>query len=152
MSSQAFELAILISLKDAASGGADRVSDRLRAMGKEGKVALKTFEDLRKDLRHGLVLSGVGAAGLSMLGGGIKKAGDFEAAMADLRMSLQELGTDGKLNLVKLNGEMNQAESLAMRCQGPHRILSRCLPCSSKADSMSKMCWRGPEKRSPVLQ
>lgn len=115
MSSQGFELAILISLRDAASGGADRVSDRLRLMGKEAKVALKTCEDLRKDLKQGLVMGGVGIAGLATLRSGVKAAGDFEASMADLRMSLQEVGKDGQVNLSKLNSEMNQAESLAIR-------------------------------------
>lgn len=115
MGNQAFELAILISLKDAASAGADRVGDRLRNMGKDGKAALKQFEDLRKELKQGLVIGGAGIAGLQMLRGGIKSAGDFEAAMGDLRMSLEELGGDGRINLAKLGDEMNKAEALSLR-------------------------------------
>jgi TP901 family phage tail tape measure protein len=114
-SNQAFELAILISLKDAASAGADTISAHLRGLGKDGRQALQTFEDLRKDMRQGLVMGGVGVAGLQMLRGGIKSAGDFEAAMGDLRMTLEELGTDGRINIGKLNDELNRSEQLALR-------------------------------------
>jgi TP901 family phage tail tape measure protein len=115
MSNQAFELAILISLKDAASAGADRVSDRLRNMGKEGKATLKTFEDLRKDLKQGFVLGGAGIAGLQMMRGGIKAAGDFESAITELHLSIEEAGAGGAVNLEKLNDQMNRFESLGVK-------------------------------------
>jgi TP901 family phage tail tape measure protein len=113
--SEVFQLAILISLRDAASQGADRVSDRLRSMGRDGKVALKTFEDLRKDLRQGLVIGGIGTAGLAGLWKGAKVAGDFESAITELRLSIEETGRDGSVNLEKLGDRMNRLESLSVR-------------------------------------
>ena len=115
MGNQAFELAILISLKDAASGGADRVGDRLRAMGKEGRAALKTFEDLRKDLRQGLTLGGIGVAGLATMWKGVRTAGDFQAAVTELKLSIEEIGSDGQMDLAKLNDQLNRSEQLAVR-------------------------------------
>lgn len=115
MANQAFELAILISLKDAASAGADRVSDRLRNMGKEGKNALKEFEALRKDFQRGLVLGGVGIAGLQVLKNGAKVAGDFESALTELRLSIEETGKSGAVDLGKLNDQMNRFEHLGTK-------------------------------------
>lgn len=115
MSTQVFQLAILISLRDAASAGADRVSDKLRSMGREGKAALSTFEDLRKDMRKGLALAGTGMAGLAMLKGGVKAAGDFEASLTDLRLAFSEVGKDGAVDLGKLNNQMTRLESLSVK-------------------------------------
>lgn len=114
MGGQAFELAILISLKDAASAGADRVSDRLRAMGKEGRKTLTTFQDLRKDFRQGLVLGGIGIAGLAMLVRGARDAGNFEASLHDLKGAFQEVEQSGSVELAKLGDQMNRAEKLGV--------------------------------------
>jgi TP901 family phage tail tape measure protein len=114
MASQIFELGILISLKDAASSRVDGVTVKLRELGKEGKVALKQFDELKRDLAKGFALGGVGVAGLASMRGGVKTAGDFEAAMADLRLSIEEVGGDGRINFAKLNDEMNRFEKLGM--------------------------------------
>lgn len=113
--SEVFQLAILLSARDLASGNLDRVADKLRATGKEGKATLKTFEDLRKDFRQGLQLAGIGVAGLAALRGGVRVAGDFEAAMADLRLSIQEVGKDGRVDVQKLGDEMNRFEQLGVK-------------------------------------
>ena len=115
MSSQIFELAILISLKDAAAGGLDRVQAKVRDLGKDGKATLKTFEELRADLKKGLDLGGIGVAELAMLRGGIKTAGDFESAITDLRLSIEQTGKDGALDLSKLNDQMNRFEALGVK-------------------------------------
>jgi len=125
MASQIFEVAILISLKDAASGKLDHVQDHLRSLGKEGKETLRTFEDLRKDLRQGLVLGGIGVAGLEAMRGGIKSAADYESAVTDLRASVATLGKDGAVNIAKLNDEMAQFEALGVK-------LGNTLPGSTK--------------------
>jgi Phage-related minor tail protein len=110
-----YELAILLSLRDVASGGLDRFEDRLRASGKEGKQLLKTVQDLRKDLRQGLALAGVGIGTLAALKKGVDVAGDFEASMADLRLSIEETSKDGQVNVSKLGNEMDRFEQLGMR-------------------------------------
>lgn len=110
-----FELAILLSLKDAASGRLDTAEAKLRSLGKEGRATLKTFDDLRRDLRQGLVLGGVGVTGLAMLKGGITSAGDFESAITELRLSVEEAGQGGALNLAKLNDQMNRFEQLGVK-------------------------------------
>lgn len=115
MSREVFELAILLSLKDAASGGLDRFEGRLRDGDKEARAYLKTFQDLRKDLRESLTISGIGVGMLTSMRGGIKTAGDFEAAMADLRMSIAEVNRDGTVNIAALGDQLNRYEQLGMR-------------------------------------
>lgn len=115
-SSAVYELAVLLTLKDALSGGLDRVEDRLQATGKEGKQLLKTVQDLRKDLRQGLTLAGVGTATLLGLKKGVDTAGDFESAITDLRLSIEELDQGGKrVNLSQLNNQLSRFEQLGMR-------------------------------------
>lgn len=114
-SGQIFELAILLSLKDAMSGKLNLAKDNLRAYGKEGHATLQEIEALQKSLQRDLVIGGVGVATLAMLKKGVDNAGDFESAMADLRLSIQEVGKDGKVNIGKMNAEMNQLESLSVR-------------------------------------
>jgi TP901 family phage tail tape measure protein len=110
-----YELAILLSLKDAASGGLNRIEDRLRAAGKEGRATVKTFQDLRADLKRDLTIAGAGVASLAMLRAGVQEAGNFEAAMADLRMSIEEVSADGRVNMQKLNSEIGRFETLGVR-------------------------------------
>ena len=50
MSSAIFELAILLSLKDAASNRLDSFGDKLRARGKDARYALEEFESLRRGI------------------------------------------------------------------------------------------------------
>jgi TP901 family phage tail tape measure protein len=109
-----YELAILLSLKDFASGGLDRLEDRLRATGKEGRALLKTVQDLRKDLRQGLAEAGIGVGTLVTLKKGVGVAGDYESAVTDLRLSIEELGTGGTVNLQALGNQMDRLEQKAM--------------------------------------
>lgn len=114
-SSAVYELAILLSLRDAASGGLDRFENRLRATGKEGRAMLQTVQDLRKDLRQGLTLAGAGVATLAALKQGIDIAADYESAITDLRSSFAQLGTDGAVNVSLLGNQMTRAEQLATK-------------------------------------
>lgn len=115
MSRELFELAILISLKDAASGRLDDLASHLRSLGKEGEQALKTFESLRKDMRQGMALGGIGLAGLASLKGGLKSAADFESAATELRLAIGQLGRDGTTDLASLNDQMARFETLGVK-------------------------------------
>ena len=115
MPDQVFELAILLSLKDAASGRLDHVRDRLRATGKEGKATLQSFEELRKGLKRDLVIGGIGVAGLTLFGKGVKASGDYQASLTDLRVSITELNRDGTINLTQLGDQMNRFDRLGMK-------------------------------------
>lgn len=115
MASETFNLAILLSLKDGASGGLDRFSGKLRAAEKDGQHFHETFEKIRADLNRDLAIGGVGVAGLGLMWQGIKVAGNFQASMTDLRSSLAQVGTDGKVNLTSLGKDMQKAEAIAMK-------------------------------------
>lgn len=115
MSSQSFELAILISLKDAASTSADRVTGKLRSIGKEGKATLQIFEDLKKDFAKGLSIGAIGLAGLMALKKGADIAGDFEAAMSDLKIALSETSKSGEIDMVKLGDALNRSEQMTIK-------------------------------------
>lgn len=112
--SEVFQLAILLSLRDLASGNLDHVADKLRATGKEGRATLKTFEELRKDFRQGLQLAGIGVAGIAAMRGGIKVAASLEESLLDLKSAFQEVETSGSVNLTKLGDQMNRAERLGV--------------------------------------
>lgn len=114
-SGSVYELAILLTLKDAASGGLNRVEDRLRTAGREGRVTLKTFQDLRSDLQKNISIAGTGVAGLALMRSGVREAGNFESAMSDLKMSIEEVSADGRINIQKLNTEFNRFETLGVR-------------------------------------
>lgn len=94
-----YELAILLTLKDAASGGLGRLEDRLRGAGREGRATLKTFQDLRSGLDRNLSIAGVGLGGLMMLKKGVDAAGEYESALLDLRSAYQEAAVAGALSL-----------------------------------------------------
>jgi TP901 family phage tail tape measure protein len=115
MGRELYELAILLSLRDMASAGANRAEAQLRALGKEGRSTLKTFQELREDLNRSMVLGGIGVGALSLMKGGVKVAADFEAAMTDLRMSIAQTGPDGAVALDKLNSQMSEFERLGTR-------------------------------------
>jgi len=114
-SGSVYELAILLTLKDLASGGFNRVEARLQSMGKEGRATLKTFQDLRADLKKDLAVAGLGVGVLSMMRKGIDVAGDYEAAMGNLRMSIEEVDETGKINTQKLAKDFGQMEQVAVR-------------------------------------
>ncbi|HQU82866.1 MAG TPA: phage tail tape measure protein [Pyrinomonadaceae bacterium] len=90
MSSETYQLAILLSLKDGASGGLDRFGNRLREMGKEGKAFHESFEKIRADLNRDLALGGIGLAGLTLLKKGVDEAGNYEEKLLDLRQAYRE--------------------------------------------------------------
>ena len=114
-SGQVYELAILLSLKDAASGKLDHVRDKLKATGKEGKATLQSFEELRKGLKRDLVIGGIGVAGLTIFKNGVLDAATFQSSLTDLRTSLTQLNADGSINLTQLGDHMNRAERLAVK-------------------------------------
>lgn len=115
MSGSVYELAILLSLKDSASGGLDRAEAKLRSLGKEGKQTLKTFQDLRADLKKDLAIGGIGVSILAGMGKGIKVAGDFEASLLDLKSAYQEAASAGGMSTAEQANQLNQLESLAVR-------------------------------------
>lgn len=115
MASEVFNLAILLSLKDAASGGLDRFSAKLRAVGKDGAETQKTLDNLRGELNKGLALAGIGIGGLSLLKKGADAAGDFQSAMTELRTTIATVNPDGSKNLEQLGKDMQQAEAIALK-------------------------------------
>jgi TP901 family phage tail tape measure protein len=115
MASEAFQLALLLTLKDAASGGLDRFEARLRSIGKAGEMELAKLDKLREDLNKDLAIGGVGLAGLKILKDGVQAAGDYQSVMTDLRSSLAQVGKDGKVNLGQLALDMTGAEAVAVR-------------------------------------
>lgn len=90
MASETYQLAILLSLKDGASGGLDRFGSRLRELGKEGKAFHASFEQIRADLNRDLALGGIGLAGLALLKKGVDEAGNYEEKLVDLKQAYQE--------------------------------------------------------------
>lgn len=121
MSSQSFELNILLSLRDQASRGIDANREKLRALGKEGreslkayerdsKAAMKTFEDLQKDFSKGAAATGIGVAGFVAMYKGVKVAAEFEDAMLGLKSAFQETGQDARV----FADQMNRAEVLGI--------------------------------------
>src|SRR4051794_29460945 len=115
MASEVFQLYLLLQLKDFASGGLDRIEAKLRAGGRETQEYLQKFEQLRSNMKRDLTVAGIGVGTLAALKKGVDVAGDFESSVADMRMSIEELGTDGKVNVAKLNDEMGQLEALGIR-------------------------------------
>ena len=115
MSSEVFNLAILLTLKDAASGGLDRVEARMRKAGAAGRKLADEFKSLREELNKSLAIGGIGVAGLGMLYKGVKAAGDFQAVMSDLSSSLAVVGSNGKVNFNALAMDMQKAEAVAVK-------------------------------------
>ena len=111
MPSEVFQLYLLLTLKDYTSGGLNSIEARLRGVGKEGKETLRTFQQLRENMKRDLGIAAVGVGTLALMKKGIDVAGDYESAMADLRMSIQEIGPDGQLNIAKMKDEMARLEA-----------------------------------------
>lgn len=115
MASEAFTLALLLTLKDTASGGLDRFEAKLRSIGKTGEAELQKLDKLRDDLNRDLAIGGAGLAGLKVLKEGVQVAADYQAVMTDLRASIAQTGADGKINYNRLAQEMMGAEEVAVR-------------------------------------
>lgn len=115
MASEVFQLAILLSVKDAASGGLDRFSAKLRAMGKTGIEAEKQLDKIRANLNRDLAIGGVGLAGLGLIKNGVDAAGNFQASMTDLRTTLAQTSQSGQVDLNALGQDMLKAEAIAVK-------------------------------------
>lgn len=115
MAGSVYELGILLSLRDAASGGIERAEGKLRSLGKEGKHTLQTFEDLRKGMQRDLAIAGVGIGGLMLLKGGVMAAADYESALLDLKSAYQEVTSAGGLSANEQASQLNQLEHLAVK-------------------------------------
>lgn len=119
MGKATFELSVLLSLKDVASGRLDSFRDKLRATGKDGRAALQDYEELRKSLQRKLVVGGVatgiGIAGLAGLKSGVDAAGDFEDSLLDLKGAYQEAAGAGALSATQQAAQLNSLAHLATR-------------------------------------
>jgi len=122
--SEVFQLYLLLSLKDIASGGLDRVDARLRATGKEGRVLLRNFQDLRQEMSRDWAIAGAGVGTLMLMNKGVKVAGDYESAMTTLKMSIQEVDKEtGRINTassVRITDSSNRS-----RCGSAINCLAR---------------------------
>src|SRR5260370_13679536 len=98
MGSEVFQLYLLLTLKDYASSGLNRIQADLRATGKEGAATLRTFEELRAGMAKGLQLAGIGVDGLMLMRKGIETAASFEESMTELPLSIQRIVPDGAMN------------------------------------------------------
>jgi TP901 family phage tail tape measure protein len=114
MSTAIYELAILLSLKDAASNRLDSFGEKLRARGKDARHALEEYESLRKSIGQDIAIGGVGLATLAMFKRGVEQAGDFQSSITELRLAIEEAGKDGSVNLAKLNDQMARFSHLGM--------------------------------------
>lgn len=109
------ELSILIALRDAASAGADRISERIKALGKSGRETLKVYEDLRKDVQKGITIGGIGMAGIGVLRQGVRVAGDFQSAMTDLKLAYGEMAEGGLAKTAEFADQLNRLEHLGVQ-------------------------------------
>ncbi|MET0626579.1 MAG: phage tail tape measure protein [Pyrinomonadaceae bacterium] len=112
-SSTAFELAILLSLRDAASGGLDRFEGKLRATGKEGRKFLHDIEDMRKSVGRDFAIAGTGLVTLAMLKKGVDAAGDYESSLLDLRGAYQEIASAGGRSATQQASDINNLMALS---------------------------------------
>lgn len=115
MASEVFQLAILLSVKDAASGSLDRFSAKLRAMGKDGAAAVQELDKIRANLNRDLAIGGVGVAGLAILKKGVDEAGNYEATLLDLKTAYQEVTNAGGRSADLQSKDLTQLSALATR-------------------------------------
>lgn len=115
MASEVFQLALLLTLKDAASGGLDRFEAKLRAAGKSGEKFHNDFEKIRKDLNRDLAIGGIGITGLTTLAKGVKIAADYQSSVTDLRATMASLDKQGAINAQELTERMLKSEAVAIR-------------------------------------
>jgi TP901 family phage tail tape measure protein len=102
MGASVYELSLLLTLKDMASGGLDRFEARLRRLGPESRRALEDYKKLREDAGRGIAIGGAGVATLALLNKGVQAAGNYEAALTDMRVAFAEAGRDGAAEMNKL--------------------------------------------------
>lgn len=113
MSTATYELAILLSLKDAASNRLDSFGAKLRARGKDAHAALEEFEAVRKSIGQDIAVGGVGLAGLALLGKGVQAAAGFETSLLDLKGAYQEVETAGGKSAAVQAAELERLMSLS---------------------------------------
>ena len=115
MAKEVFELALLLTAKDAATGNINRVKAELRSLGKDSELTGDKLDNLRERMNRGLAISGTGIAGLALFSKGVQVAADFQASMTDLRATLAQVDKDGKVNLESLGKDMLKAEAIATK-------------------------------------
>jgi TP901 family phage tail tape measure protein len=115
MPSEVFQLYLLLTLKDYASSGLNRLQADLRATGKEGAAVLRTFEELRAGISKGMQMAGIGVGGVMLMRKGVEVAASFEEAITEMRLSIERVGPDGSKNLALMNDQMARGEALAVR-------------------------------------
>lgn len=115
MADSVYQLSLLLSLKDAASGGLEQFQARLLATGRAAEGHVKSLQRMRSEMNRGIAMTGIGTAGLALMAKGVQVAGDFQASMTELRSSFAQVGADGKINLTSLGSDMQRAEVVAMK-------------------------------------
>ncbi len=115
MSGEIFQLAILLSLKDAASGGLDRFRAKLQATGKDGARELERLDKLRANLNRDIAIGGIGVAGLALMKKGIDTAGDYESAMLQLKSAYAETNVVGARSADQQKQDLKDLSALATR-------------------------------------
>lgn len=113
MASEAYQLALLLTLKDAASGGLDRFRDKLRAAGKDSKLFADQFDKIRNDLNRDFAIGGAGVAGLMLLKRGVDAAGDYEDKLFELRKAYQELPGASSRSAAQQEQDLKKITALA---------------------------------------
>lgn len=115
MANEVYNLAILLSLKDMASGNLDRFQAKLIATGKDGEKFVKTYQQVRAEMQKGLAMGGIGVSGLALMSKGVLIAGDYQASVTELRAAFSQLRKDGTVDIAALGRDMQRAEVVAMR-------------------------------------
>ncbi len=113
MGTATHELAILLSLRDAASGRLDRFGDKLRASGKDARGALKDFDSVRKSIGSTLAIGGTGIVTLAMLKKGVDAAAEYETSLLNLKSAYQESAAAGSLSAAEQAGQMKGLSALS---------------------------------------
>jgi TP901 family phage tail tape measure protein len=155
MASEVFNLAILLSLKDAASSGLDRFSAKLHAAGKDGKLFAETFDKLRADLNRDLSIGGVGIAGLMQLKKGVDEAGNLETTVLNLRQAYQEVasqsGKTREQQETDIRKIMAMATELGNQLQGNTSDYADIFTAMNKAGIDAEVTLNGAGKAAAYL-
>lgn len=118
MASESFNLALILTLKDMASGGLARFSQNLKNAGQQGAQFHSEFEDLRNDLNRDLSIGGAGIAGLALLKKGVDEAGNYEATLLDLKSAYQEVEGAGGRSMTQQKRDLTELTALATKLGG----------------------------------
>lgn len=155
MSSEVFNLAILLSLKDAASGGLDRAGTKIRALGKDGKLLSEAFDDLRDNLNRDLAIGGVGVAGLMLLKKGVDEAGDLETTVLNLRQAYQEVASQSGKTREQQESDIRKilalATELGNQLQGNTSTYADIFTAMNKAGIDAEITLSGAGKAAAYL-